>query len=228
MNEPGVSNQAAPSPLPGEGTRHGTYARNGQPREILVDPAVSRAKFERELEAYEQIAADQRRLGWWILRAEYPEVLVAFMAPQLRPASVLFGALLDFTNYDLWAPSVTLVNPFTAEPLRHREIPQVLHLLRRVPQMIEVPGIGPVQGEVDQPLLMAHDPDEIPFVCIPGVREYHEHPAHSGDSWFQHRGLGEGTLFFLLEKLYRYGAEPIKGYQLGLHIAGFVRADPPQ
>lgn len=193
-----------------------------------MDPAVSRAKFKRELDAYRKIAADRRRLGWWLLNAEYPEVLVAFMAPQLRPASVLFGALLDFTNYDLWAPSVTIVDPFTAEPLRHREIPPVLHMQRRVPQMLEVPGLGQVAGAADQPLLIAHDSDDIPFVCLPGVREYHEHPAHSGDPWLQHRGRGEGTLFFLLEKLHRYGVEPIRGYQLGLHIAGFVRGESPE
>lgn len=205
----------------------GRYARNGQPREILVDPAVARAKFERELEAYRKIAADQRQLGWLLLHAEFPEVLVAFASPQLNPPALLFGVLLDFTNYDLWPPSVTIVNPFTAEPLRHRDIPQELQMLRRVPQMIAVPGLGQVAGQVEQPLLIAHGPDEVPFVCLPGVKEYHEHPAHSGDSWLNHRGNGEGTLFFLLEKLYRYGVEPIRGYQLGLHIAGFLRSESP-
>lgn len=205
----------------------GRYARNGQPREILVDPAVARAKFERELDAYRKIAADQRQLGWLLLQAEFPEVLVAFASPQLNPPALLFGALLDFTNYDLWPPSVTIVNPFTVEPLRYRDIPQELRMMRRVPQMIAVPGLGQVAGEMEQPLLIAHGPDEVPFVCLPGVKEYHEHPAHSGDSWLNHRGNGEGTLFFLLEKLYRYGVEPIRGYQLGLHIAGFLRAESP-
>lgn len=205
----------------------GRYTRDGQPREILVDPAVARAKFERELNAYQQLAADQRERGWLLLDAQFPEVLVAFAAPQLNPPAVLFGALLDFTNYDLWPPSVTIVNPFTSEPLRHRDIPQELRMTRRVSQMIAVPGIGQVPGEIEQPLLIAHGADEVPFVCLPGVREYHEHPAHSGDSWLNHRGGGEGTLFFLLEKLYRYGVEPIRGYQLALNIAGFVRAESP-
>jgi hypothetical protein len=205
----------------------GRYARTGQPREILVDPAVARAKFEREVDAYRKIAADQRQRGWLLLHAEFPEVLVAFASPQLNPPALLFGALLDFTNYDLWPPSVTIVNPFTAEPLRHRDIPPELQMMRRVPQMIAVPGLGQVAGQVEQPLLIAHGPDEVPFVCLPGVKEYHEHPAHSGDSWLNHRGNGERTLFFLLEKLYRYGVEPIRGYQLGLHIAGFLRAESP-
>jgi hypothetical protein len=206
----------------------GRYIRTGLPREILVDPAISRAKFERELAAYNEIAADQRQLGWWILAADFPEVFVVFVGPQLRPPAVLFGAVLDFTNYDLWPPSVTIVNPFTVEPLAMREIPAQLRMGRRVQQMLEVPGLGQVPGEIEQQLLAAHGPDDLPFFCIPGVREYHEHPAHTGDDWLSHRARGEGTLYFLLEKLYRYGAEPIKGYQLGLHIAGFVRPEAPQ
>ena len=46
--------------------------------QLLVDPAVSRAKFERELAEYRESAAERRRLGWWVLSAEFPNVLVAF------------------------------------------------------------------------------------------------------------------------------------------------------
>lgn len=208
----------------------GVYARTGKPREILVDPAVSRVKFERELADYARIAADRRRLEWWILHAEFPEVLIAFAAPQLRPAAVVFAALLDFTNYDLWPPSVTLVNPFTSAPLLARQIPPALTFKRRIPAgpPVDIPGVGEVVPQAEQPLLQAHGPDEIPFLCIPGVREYHDHPAHSGDSWLLHRGKGEGMLYFLLEKLYHYGVEPIRGYEFGLQISGFLRPESPE
>lgn len=184
--------------------------------ELFVDPAVSRAKFDREVAQYQAIASDRRRVGWWLLEAEFPRVLFAFTAPQLRPAGVLFGALIDFTNYDLWAPSVRIVNPFTGEPYRARELPPTLTMQRRVqanlPEQFAAAGIASLEAE--QPLLQALAPDDIPFLCLPGVREYHEHPAHAGDSWLLHRGRGEGTLFFILDVLYRYGVEPIKGYQV--------------
>lgn len=205
----------------------GRYTRNGRPREILVEPSVARAKFERELEEYRKIEHERRRHGCWLLEVSYPEVLVAFVAAHLRPPAVLFGALLDFTNYDLWAPSVTLVNPLTAEPLKMREIPVQLRMVRKIQQQVEVPGLGMMTQEGEQPLLQAELPDEVPFFCIPGVREYHEHPGHSADDWLDHRGQGEGTLYFLLEKLYHYGVAPIKGYQIGMHIAGFIRPDNP-
>lgn len=225
MEEPAVP--AGTTPAESTLAPAGRYTRTGRPREILVDPAVSRSKFERELKDYRRIERDQRRHGWWLLEAVYPEVLVAFVGANLRPPAILFAALLDFTNYDLWAPSVTLVNPFTTEPLKMREIPHQLRMVRKIQQQVEVPGVGTMTQEGEQPLLQAELPDEVPFFCIPGVREYHEHPGHSADDWLDHRGKGEGTLFFLLEKLYQYGAAPIKGYQIGMHISGFVRPDNP-
>ena len=49
-----------------------------------------------------------------------------FAAPQLQPPAIVFGALLDFTNYDLYPPSVRLVNPFTREPYSLKSIPTIL------------------------------------------------------------------------------------------------------
>lgn len=221
------SNQDQAPEEPDDQAPAGRYARTGEPREILVDPLISRGKFDRELEQYAKIAGDQRRLGWWMLEATFPEVLVAFASPQLEPAAVLFGVLLDFTNYDLWPPSVTIVNPFTRVPLLAGEIPPPLRMGRRVPQMVQIPGLGPMQGEAEQHLLVAFSGEEVPFLCLPGIREYHAHPAHTGDDWMMHRARGEGTLFFILQNIYRYGVEPIKGYQFGLHIAGFAKGQAP-
>jgi hypothetical protein len=74
---------------------------------------------------------------------------------------------------------------------------------------------------------VAHGPDEVPFVCLPGIREYHAHPAHSGDSWLLHRGQVEGTLNFILDVLHRYGAAPIRGFQIGMQITDFMRQEAP-
>jgi hypothetical protein len=154
-----------------------------------------------------------------MLDAEYPEVFVIFGNPQMKPPAVIFGVLLDFTNYDLWAPSVKLVNPFTREPYKANELPSPLMrrtVLPAPPQLVALAmqqGAEVPQMAQDTPLMMAHSPDEIPFLCLPGVREYHEHPAHSGDSWLLHRGRGEGTLNFILSVLYKYGVQPIK-YQV--------------
>lgn len=184
--------------------------------EILVDPAVSRAKFEQELSAYREIEEERRQHGWFMINAEFPEVFVIFGVPQIKPPPIAFGALFDFTNYDLWPPSVKLVDPFTKVPYKKRELP-VPPLLRK--------GVAKKHNDqqensvpAPQALLQAHTDDNVPFLCLPGVREYHQHPAHTGDDWFLHRGNGEGTLYFLLEQLYKYGIKPLSAYHMQMQV----------
>ena len=187
---------------------------------LLVDPAISRIKFERELAQYRAIEDEHLRRGWWVLSAEFPQLFIVFASPRLKPPAVIFGAILDFTNYDFWPPSVTLVNPFTREPYRQKELPTFMkrRTLRPIPPAVA--AIAQSQGqevpqlESDDPLLQWYSPDDVPFLCVPGVREYHNHPGHSGDSWLLHRGTGTGTLFFVLDVLYRYGVQPIDGYNI--------------
>jgi hypothetical protein len=196
--------------------------------EALVDPAVSRAKFDREIRGYREQQDHQHRRGVWLVKAEYPEAFVVFGTPQLKPPAIVFGASLDFTNYDLWPPSVRLVDPFTGVPYKAGELPTVLS--RLVPASSEMLEQGiPAGSAVPQALMQSHSPEDAPFLCLPGVREYHEHPAHSGDSWMLHRKGPEGTLHFLLEQLYKYGVAPINTYNVGMQIAvsGFGQGTPP-
>ncbi len=83
---------------------------------MYVDPDVSRRKFNAEVENLHHQRDNYVKQGIWVLKQEFPTILVAFAKP-LRPAAVVFGALLDFTDYDLRPPSVTLVDPFTSRPL---------------------------------------------------------------------------------------------------------------
>ena len=232
MATPVASPAGNGDPLPGAAlaTESPVLAASGMPSvELLVDPVVSRAKFARDLDQCRRLGAELRRRGWWILEGEFPNVVAAFVSPNVRPSPVVFGALINFDNYDLWAPSVRIVDPITGTPLLYRDVPPHLHFHRSVAAgQVEIPGVGFMQAQgVPQPLLLAHTPDEMPFLCLPGVREYHEHPAHTGDDWLLHRDRGEGTLYFLLEKLARYGLEPIQQYQIGLQIVGFQRGEAP-
>ena len=59
--------------------------------------------------------------------------------------------------------------------------------------------------------MQAYGQDDIPFLCLAGVREYHEHPAHSGDHWELHRPSGTGRLIRLIEIISKYGLETIDG-----------------
>jgi hypothetical protein len=201
-------------------------------REQFVDPYVSRSKFEAEVALYRGMEREHQLRGWWMLDAEFPTVFVVFATPQLRPPAVICGVIIDFTNYDVVAPSVRLVDPFTRQPYRGKELPTVL--LRQQIQSLQGVSMAGQQGGVGQlrmtravPLMQFHDPEDVPFLCIPGVREYHTHPAHTSDDWLTHRSNGAGTLFNILSVIYRYGVQPINSFTIGMHVEGFQQGDPP-
>jgi hypothetical protein len=199
----------------------------------VVDPQVSRAKFEREIAEYQQLESDYRRRGWLFVKAEFPSVLVVLATPQLTPSAIVTGVAFDYTNYDLWPPSVRLVHPFTADPYRAKDLPT--HLKRSVETSgSPIPGLQLPLGAqarfiAQQPLMQWYAPDELPFLCIAGVREYHDHPGHTGDAWELHRRSGAGRLVRLLETIAKYGVEPISDYQVALQprISGFVQREVP-
>jgi Predicted metal binding domain len=199
----------------------------------FVEPSVSRAKFDREINDYREFEREYRRRGWLLLRAEYPDILVALVAPQLKPAAVVTGVQFDYSNYDFRPPSVRLVNPFTEEPYKANEIPT--NLKRSVEGSFPgIPGLVIPEGAqakvmMQQPLMQAYGPDDIPFLCVAGVREYHDHPGHSGDAWELHRRTGAGRLVRLLELITKYGVQPISDYQVTLvpQVAGFIQKDVP-
>lgn len=195
-----------------------------------TDPAVSHAKFDREIAEFRELGEHHRRRGWLLVHAEFPRVLVLLATPKTKPAAIVTGVSFDYTNYDAAPPSVRLVHPFTGEPYKFAQLPTQLN--RALPShQIALPGVpngGAIMVEGQQPLMQAHTPDEIPFLCLAGVREYHDHPAHSGDLWELHRTAGAGRLVRLLEIIARYGIDPINGFNVQLvPTVGFNFGTPP-
>ena len=198
------------------------------PEGQTVDPFVSRSKFEREVTQFRAMEAAYRRKGWLLLDATFPEVLVAFAATKVMPPAIVGAVLVDFTDYDLKPLSVRFVDPFTREPVARRNLP--MSMPRRPP----VHGASPEQvgAMIMQGMLQVTDciqsngPDEPPFLCLPGVREYHDNPAHTGDPWLLHRASGEGSLAFILDKIWTYGVNPLDQYQFQVHVQMVLQPPP--
>ena len=198
--------------------------------EQYVDPTVSRAKFDREIVDYLAIEADYRARGWLLVKVAWPEVVVVLASDKTSPPTIVTAVQFDYTNYDVEPPSVRLINPFSGRVLMSKELPT------RLPRMIPgqeiptpVPGGPNLQVRMTQDLMQAHYPEEIPFLCIPGVKEYHDHPGHSGDPWELHRPAGEGRLVRLLEVISKYGLEPVKGFNVNLvPQVTLATSEPPQ
>lgn len=199
-----------------------------------TDPAVSLRKFRREVADFEALADDYRRRGWFLLEAEYPRVLLLATAPHLKPPAVVTGVLLDYSDYDLRPPSVRLVDPYTGDPYPTKDLPT--SLLRQVeieasfPPGIQLPPGAQLAKMIQrQPLMQSYGQDDVPFLCLAGVREYHDHPGHSGDLWELHRPSGAGRLVRLVEVIDTYGVRPLSGYNVNLvpQIVGFAENEVP-
>jgi Predicted metal binding domain len=106
---------------------------------------------------------------------------------------------LDFTNYDVWPPAVEFIDPLTGE-----------YAPPFVQALVES-GEGAHNLVVD-----SHPETNRPFFCIPGIRQYHDHPQHSGDSWLLHRVAGEGTLATICDRIWRAMARNVLGIHLEL------------
>ncbi|WNV75159.1 putative metal-binding protein [Geodermatophilus sp. DSM 44513] len=212
-----------------------------------VHPQVTRVKYDREVANLSRDAARHRSLGIFLLAAEYPTVLVGFASPKLKPAAFIFAMHVDYTDYDLQAPSIRFVDPFTSAPYKASEVPtQMMRTVgpprpAAVPFPPELAGQAPLPGNPgqppgfpppgtpqappmgglmiveQQPLLQAYGPDDIPFLCLPGVREYHDHPGHSGDHWELHRTIGAGSLARLVQVVHTYAVQPVQGWNVHLN-----------
>lgn len=190
----------------------------------FVDEGVSRRKFDREVAQYRQFEDAYRRRGWFLIEATFPTVLVLFAALKVTPRSLVCAVRLDFTNYDLVPPSVTFVDPATGTSLPMKGIGfQMWRLNGAEDASPETLATLAQQNRLPlQPLLQAHSPDDVPFLCLPGVREYHDHPAHTGDSWLLHRGSGEGSLHFILEQIWASGINPIQSLNYQIQQMSFT------
>lgn len=184
---------------------------------MLVDPAISRAKFAREVAEVTALRDVLRRRGAFIISAEFPEVFVALGTPNSNVSFLPFGAVIDFSDYDLQPPSVRFVNPYTKAPLQ-KDMLRTGLFLRAEPNEA---GAATVRQ-----ILQCHD-GGLPFLCLAGIREYHESSAHSGDSWWLHRGGTEGKLFTILDLLCKYGTEPIASINFQISLGPFAVAQIP-
>lgn len=195
-----------------------------------ADPSVSRAKFEREIAEYRALEGDYLARGWLLVKAEWPVVVVVLASDKTKPPAIVAAVQFDYTNYDAEPPSVRFVDPFSGRVLTFKELPT--RLPRGVPgQELDspVPGGPKIQVMMAQELMQANSPEDVPFLCIAGVKEYHDHPGHSGDPWEIHRASGGGRLVRILEVISKYGLETVKDFHVNLQPqVSLAFSDPPQ
>ena len=118
--------------------------------------------------------------SWKVVSSSYPLLEVDFFADGREPIRVKM--LCD--NWDELPPSVDLLDT--------KGVP-----LPKFPQ-----GIGHSIFNNS-----AHPRTGRPFLCTPGIREYHEHSSHVGDSWDNHKNKSAFDLGGILTQIWRAWGE---------------------
>ena len=113
--------------------------------------------------------------GWDVGAAVYPTLSVVFRHPRSCRA-VEFRFNCD--NWDELPPSLTLHDPEDGRELPWEEWPK------------EVWSV-----------LNSHPSTGKPFLCLPGIREYHTHSSHLGDMWERYRPLSSYSLLGIVDRV---------------------------
>lgn len=178
----------------------------------IVDPDVSRRKFTRAIRSFRANEKLHVARGIWLMDATFPTATVGFVAVNCTPPVLVVAVRFDFTDHDVRPLSVRFVNPFDGNILTKDQLQTKMPRINSglpaevaaAMQMGAIPAqvTEMIQGYSGQPA----------FLCLPGIREYHDHPAHSGDHWEARRASGEGSMFEIIDKIWQYGSAPVNSF----------------
>jgi Predicted metal binding domain/WXG100 protein secretion system (Wss), protein YukD len=191
----GGGGEAVVTPAPSESPK---------PPPVLVDPAISVAKLDSQLEDWEANADIYRERGWHLLGREGLLVDIAFTArlpvgPFSDLVAIPLAVQFGFENYDVWAPSIRVIDPLTR---RWLDFPRV--------RALDFSGTGQAGAPLDL-FVNGHPETGKVFLCKAGSREYHTHFEHSGDDWLLYRDQGFGTLGRLCDLIWRAAVRSVTG-----------------
>lgn len=175
----------------------------------MVDPVVVRWKFEREAgDLLRNREAFRAQRGWIIEEITFPSIFVLFTVPLPPFTLTLFGVEINMSDYNLYPPSVRFFEPLTRRSLKREELP---------------PAQQVVGNQVHDILIGVHPKTKLPFFCMRGFREYHEHPQHTDDPWDRYRyGSLIGTPYYCLDQIWQYC---VKGIQPTMSLALIKRGE---
>ena len=173
---------------------------------MRVDQLVCRTKFEQEVERLLSQTATLKKWGVFVYDITFPVVDVVFVprhhlnihvpTDQPPPSNIIipkgaqtqimavmqmnvlsarsFGTRISLEDFDQVAPSVEFLDPWTWKPLMFdTDLCRANHVDEN--------------GKTWNVLLNDHPIRKRPFLCLRGIREYHEHPQHTGDDWMLYR-----------------------------------------
>lgn len=167
---------------------------------MRADRQVSERKFQRELERVRHQRSDLEARGIFVVgESQYPTVDAVYLprnplrvAVQTPPNALIalpvgsiafveivslaaraFKVRFDLSDFDMRAPSVEFLDVFSGRPLDYNTSFRALEYEQN--------------RKAHVVLLPDHPATHKTFLCRRGIREYHEHPQHTGDDWMLYR-----------------------------------------
>lgn len=141
-----------------------------------MNPAAAQALFEDAVRRLDNRMLDG--YGWIVHAAAYPTLDVSFRGPEHDELRLQF-------SFDDWndSPPAVQLQDSDGRPLSTLPSP------RSAPSSIFNAS--------------SHPKTSLPFICMIGVREYHTHPSHVGDSWSAYKDLDAYSLGGIVIQVWR-------------------------
>ena len=143
-----------------------------------MDKAVSKRKFEAEIRSLKSEAAAYVSVKGWRSVSETHPLLAIALRHCRSSREIEFRFTCD--DWDELPPSLALYNSEDGRELQWAEWPQ---------------GEWSVHN--------THPSTNKPFLCLPGIREYHTHPSHVGDKWEGYRLRGTYRLRDIIDRVHQ-------------------------
>ena len=198
---------------------------------MRLDPEVHRHKYDSELKRLVDQRSTLEQRGIFALESsKYPHVDLVYVSRNILrllfpvqstpghqvppnsfqsieiPSLAARGikARFDLSDFDVRAPSLEFLDPLTDQLLPYETMFRALEF-------------EPKRG-AHVVLLPDHPNTHKPFLCLRGIREYHEHPQHSGDDWFLYRNTV--SLFSLIMSLWRVTVDIVRPQIVLVQVEG--------
>lgn len=141
-----------------------------------MDPDVSKFKYAQEVSIiHNGASAYSTGAGWELGQMNYPLFEVVFTHPTTKRK---VGFRFNVESWDFLPPSLSLFDPESKAELPWEQWPK---------NVWSVGHPHPVTGK--------------PFLCLPGIREYHTHSSHLNDSWENLRSRESYSLRYIIHRV---------------------------
>ena len=143
-----------------------------------MDKAVSHRKFKSEIRSLEtEVTTYVSIKGWRLVSTIYPTLAVVLRHVRSH-REIEFRFVCD--DWDELPPSLTLHDPEDGRELPWAEWPK---------------GVWSVHE--------SHPSTGKPFLCLPGIREYHTHPSHLSNKWEGYRQQSAYRLRDIIDRVHQ-------------------------